>query len=700
MAGDRPALVPWVSVERLKGIGPRLREALVEHGVKRVVDLLLHLPSRYEDRTQRVTLDQPLEADQNVLVWGTATVTSVRWGRRRGMKIVDGTVNDGRGTLPVVWFNQPWIEGRLEGDRTLSFHGRVRSRRGGGLQLVNPEVNDIDDGGEERIVPVYRRLGPLGGRRLRRLIDQSLGALEQCPDPLPEDVRNRLQLPDLAAALGRLHDPDPAPDEKRRAEQVIALCEHRTEDHRRLAFDELLIFACRLAESRSMRVASTAPACRIETSVDHIASEMFPFALTGGQRRVVEEIAGDLAGNRPMARLVQGDVGSGKTAVAAVAIWIALDSGHQVALMAPTELLAEQHHRTLQRVFRDGPFPVELLTASAPAVDRSRVLDGLADGAVRFVIGTHALIQERVRFQDLALVVIDEQHRFGVSQRQALVKKGVTPHLLVMTATPIPRSLALTVYGDLDLSIIDELPPGRRPVTTAVRDRSARPRLLRFLRQEVAAGGRVFFVFPMIDANEHLDGPALEESAQEIAASLPDAVTAVIHGRMSKQDRESIADRFCRGEVQVLLATTVVEVGIDVPEATVMVVEGADRFGLSQLHQLRGRVGRGTRKSWCVLIPGEDSGEAASRRLEVLCRSSDGFDIAEADLEIRGPGELTGLRQWGPAGFRFANLIRHRDLLVPARDIARELGEDGRLSKVREALLRYHPCADMSRETS
>ncbi len=691
MSCDRPALVPWVSVERIKGIGPRLRETLAEVGVAQVVDLLLHVPSRYEDRTQRTTLGHQLTADQRVLLWGRVTVTSVRWGRRRGMKIVEGSVDDGEGQLPVIWFNQPWIDKRLAGDEVLSLYGQVRSGPRGRLQLVNPEVNEIADGGGERIIPVYRRLGPLGGRRLRRVIDQALGALDQVSDPLPADVRERMELPELAGALSRLHEPNPASDEVRRADQVVALCEHRTDDHLRLAFDEMLSFACSMAERRSRRLACNAPSCRSKGGIDRFESEMFPFTLTRGQRRVVDEIVDDLGSPRPMARLVQGDVGCGKTAVAALAVRVVLESGHQAALMAPTELLAEQHVRTLGALFENSPFGVELLTGSSSAADRTRVLSGLAEGSVRFVVGTHALIQERVGFAKLGMVVIDEQHRFGVSQRQALVEKGAAPHVLVMTATPIPRSLALTVYGDLDLSIIDEMPPGRQPVKTVVRDESARPRLLRFLNQEVASGGRVFFVYPMIEANQDWDAPALEERARVVAAQLPNAVTGMVHGRMDRLERERVTELFRSGALQVLLSTTVVEVGVDVPEATVMVVEGADHFGLSQLHQLRGRVGRGPRQSWCVLMPGAGTSDLARRRLDVLCRSSDGFEIAEADLEIRGPGELTGQRQWGPAGFRFANLIRHRALLTPARDVARELDEQGRLDQVRDALLRFHP---------
>jgi ATP-dependent DNA helicase RecG len=417
---------------------------------------------------------------------------------------------------------------------------------------------------------------------------------------------------------------------------------------------------------------------------------MFPFELTRAQQRVIQEIAIDLGRPHPMARLVQGDVGCGKTAVAALAMRLVLDSGHQAALMAPTELLAEQHARTLERLFAATPYRVSLLSSSQPAPERRGVLDGLADGRERLVVGTHALIQERVSFRELGLVVVDEQHRFGVVQRQSLVDKGREPHLLVMTATPIPRSLALTLYGDLDLSVIDEQPPGRTPVTTVIRPASAAPKIFAFLRDELAARGRAFLVYPTIEGAEDPALPALEQRAAEVAAALPGVGLGVVHGRMARADQEGVTERFRRGDVQALLTTTVVEVGIDVPEASVVVIEGAERFGLSQLHQLRGRVGRGERRSWCILVVGEGATPAARRRLEALAGSNDGFAIAEMDLELRGPGELTGFRQWGPAGFRFADLLRHAGEVVLARDAARRLANEGRLEAVRTALARYH----------
>jgi ATP-dependent DNA helicase RecG len=391
-----------------------------------------------------------------------------------------------------------------------------------------------------------------------------------------------------------------------------------------------------------------------------------------------------------MARLIQGDVGSGKTVVAAMAMLMALDSGHQVAFMAPTELLAEQHGRTFSGFLANAGYASEQLTGSMPAAEQRRVRDGLADGLVRSVVGTHALFQESVTFENLGLVVVDEQHRFGVTQRQALAEKGRAPHLLVMTATPIPRSLALTVYGDLDLSIIDEMPPGRRLVKTHLRFEEARTKVFEFLRREIGQGGRVFIVYPFIDASDELEGAALTEHEEEVRRALPGVDVAVLHGRLDRAAREQAISRFRDGSVQVLLATTVVEVGVDVPEASVMLIESAQRFGLSQLHQLRGRVGRGKRQSWCILMADDSLGEDARRRLEVVCESDDGFEIAEADLELRGPGELTGIRQWGPAGFRFADLFRDRDLINLTRDLAAESESSGELEGLREALGAYH----------
>ena len=690
---DSAALSPWDPVSSLVGVGPKTAARLAATGVTRVVDLILHLPYRYEDRTQVVSLARPLVPDGWVVVRGTVRSITVRRARRRRMRIVSGVVDDGDGTIAVVWFNQPWVEQHLAGTEVVSLYGPVRRGRGDVLQIVNPEITAVEGEDEQRIVPVYPSLGGFGGKRLRRLVTQSLEALEGCTDPLPEPVRERFALPELRQCLRELHAPAPPAEETARVDQVVGLNARRSAAHRRLAFDELLAFACSMEGLRSQRQELASPVCPCDPGFQRAVRRMLPFALTEAQLRVVDEIGTDLARGRPMARLIQGDVGSGKTVVAGLAMLMMAEAGHQAALMAPTELLAEQHVRTLDRLFGGSGREVALLTSSLSGSEHRKVREGLADGSILLVVGTHALFQEAVRFSDLGLVVIDEQHRFGVVHRQALVEKGVAPNLLVMTATPIPRTLALTVYGDLDVSVIDELPPGRRPVTTVVRGPGDKRRLFEFLRTELAGGGRAYLVYPMIDGNEELGVPALEEHKNAVVAALPGVSVGVLHGRLNRAEREAVSRWFARGDLQALLATTVVEVGIDVPEASVIVIEGAERFGLSQLHQLRGRVGRGDRRAWCVLLAEESIGEDARRRLEVLCATADGFEIAEADLALRGPGELTGTRQWGPGSFRFADLIRDQDCVTTAQRLAREWSSGADFDRARRGLARYHPMA-------
>lgn len=689
LTADGAGLLPGAPLTELKGIGPKSAEALSAEGFDTVLDLLLHLPRRYEDRTRVTHLDRRLEVGEWVLLRGCVKGVRLRRIPRRRMVIVDGFVDDGRGNLKVVWFNHRWIHTRLADEPELYLYGQVREARGGSLQLVNPEIEEVSDEAA-RIVPVYRRLGRFGGRRLRRLIEQCLPVADGCRDPLPGAIRKRFELPTLDNALRELHMPSVSGDDEDRTRAVEELNNGASRSHLRLAFDELLAFACAMGTRRAARSAFQAP--RIDTSVVSArrVRELLPFVLTGAQDRVLGEIQTDLAGDTPMARLVQGDVGSGKTVVAGLAMLMALESGHQVAFMAPTELLAEQHARSLTDILGATGHTVHQLTGSLPAREQRRVREDLVEGSVRLVVGTHALFQESVTFRDLGLVVVDEQHRFGVTQRQALAEKGRAPHLLVMTATPIPRSLALTVYGDLDLSVIDELPPGRRPVRTHLRFEDSRPKVMDFVREEIAAGGRVFMVYPIIDLSEEIESAALTEHEESVRDALPGIEVEVLHGRLDRSRREEAISRFREGSAQVLLATTVVEVGVDVPEATVMIIESAQRFGLSQLHQLRGRVGRGERQAWCILMADQGLGEDARRRLEVVCGSNDGFEIAEADLEFRGPGELTGIRQWGPAGFRFANLFRDRDLINLTKDLAAECGSTGELEPLLEGLSAYH----------
>jgi ATP-dependent DNA helicase RecG len=686
----RPPFEANDPVDRIVGIGPRTAAALAAVGVRRVADLLFHLPRRYEDRGQVLAVDEARAGRGPVLLYGRLVVHGARYVRRR-LHITDGELADASGRLRVRWFNQPWIAERLDGGVEAFVFGSVGLDRGGRPQLVNPEIEIVPRTDRiDEIVPIYPRLGPLTGKRLRNAIDQALGCLDRLPDPVPDWVRRESALVGLAEALGDLHRPRVPADADRRRRRLAALDAGATEGHRRLAFDELLAVASVVAGTRARRLDQSATPIRVGPGFEQRCRGLFPFELTAAQRRAIGEITADLGRPVPMARLLQGDVGSGKTAVAVVAISAVLASGRQAALMAPTELLAEQLHRSVAAALEPAGARVCLLTGSVPAAVARDHRSRLADGGIEVVVGTHALFQDNVEYADLGLVVIDEQHRFGVAQRQRLLDKGESPHLLVMTATPIPRSLALTLYGDLDLTVIDELPPGRSPVRTEIRGIDARDRILGFLRTEIDAGGQVFIVFPLIEASDKVAAAALEEEEARIRCGLGGLEVGVLHGRLARDERELVAGRFRSGELKAILATTVIEVGVDVPAASVMVVESADRFGLSQLHQLRGRVGRGTRRSWCILVAGDGASEAARRRLAVLARTNDGFEIAEADLEHRGPGEITGRRQWGAEAFRFANLVRHRELVERTRAVARRLAEDGGLDEVRDALLHHH----------
>jgi len=677
-----PRLRPKDSVGRLKGVGPVLEAAFEERGVRTVADLLLLVPHRWEDRSTAIPPVEVGETGRAVLVRGR--ISNVRLGRPRGRgrRVVNAVVEDeGRG-LPVVWFNQPWVARELKGAPQVLLFGKVeRHSRTGRLQLVNPEISSAEVSGPG-IVPVYRRTGLLGGRRLRRLMDQAMGVLEEIEDPVPEEVLHDFGLPGLRSALEALHRPVVPEDRQERERLLEDLAAGRRPEQVRLAFDELLALALAVGLVRERRCRQRA-ACRIGAADPRLT---LSFELTPAQRRVKGEILGSLAGPAPMARLLQGDVGSGKTVVAALAARAVLDAGHTVAFMAPTELLAEQHVASMGRLFEGTGFEPLLLTGSLGAAGRRGVLELLGGGRPQLVVGTHALVQESVRLENLGLVVVDEQHRFGVAHRQALVEKGRAPHLLVMTATPIPRSLALVAYGDLELSVLDELPPGRRPVRTILRRRSEAGRLWDFIAGEVAAGGRAYVVYPLIEASEELEAQSLEENAGRIRELLPGIPVGTVHGRMGRAEREAAVKAFRSGEIGVLLSTTVVEVGVDVPEATVMVVESPERFGLSQLHQLRGRVGRGARQSWCVLLVPDVLPAAAERRLDVFCSTSDGFRLAEADLELRGPGEITGFRQWGAEGLRFARIPRDHELLERAREAAGRLAAMGISARVLDRL--------------
>ncbi len=667
-------------VGELRGIGPVTAAALAALGVDSVGRLLLHGPLRYQDRSSVTPLAELVVPDCWVTVRGTVVRSRLARTRRRGMSVVEAELSDPSGQATVVWFNQRSLPAALAPGTELRLYGMVRTLKNGRVQLVNPDIERWSGEEGSGVVPVYGSLGPLAGKRLRSVLAAALPALASLEDPLPEDLRRRLDLVELGPALAAAHQP-PSP---------AAAGERLTRARARLAFDEALAFHCAVEEQAAAMRRLVAPSCRVDDSTRAAARRLLPFRLTPGQRRAAAEIAADLQRPVPMARLLQGDVGSGKTVVAALATLIVVSSGHQAALMAPTEILAEQHFVTLRALFAATGSEVALLTSGLAPARRREVLAAVAAGEVDLVIGTHALIQEGVRFARLGLVVVDEQHRFGVRHRQRLVAKGRAPHLLVMTATPIPRSLALTSFGDLEVSVVDGLPPGRQPVRTEVRDGAARDAVLTFLAGEVAAGGRAYVVFPLIEPSEKLAARALTEHADELRARLPGVVTALVHGRLARAEREAALTAFRSGQVQVLLATSVVEVGVDVPEATVMVVESAERFGLAQLHQLRGRVGRGRRRSWCILLTGPDARPDSRQRLEELARTASGFDVAEADLRQRGAGELAGTRQWGVGHFRFLDLANDVEVLVAARAAARELAAAGQLQAVQRGLARFH----------
>ena len=676
----------------LAGVGKVRARALAAAGLVTVRDLLTYLPHRYEDRSAVRPIVELATPGETVTVHGTLAAIRERaiWARR--MRIVTASVDDGSGTLAVVWFNQPYLARSLAPGASVWLHGALRAARDGArVELVSPEWEEEDDEDDlplhlGRIVPIYHRVKGLNGRRLRALVAAALEALGEADDPVAAWLPAELGRVPLATALRAVHFPATPPTEVGLSALLADLGARRSAPQRRLACDELLALAAAIERERQRRRRQQAVAARVDDEVRDRARTVLPFRLTAAQRRVLAEIVSDLRRPYPMARLLQGDVGSGKTIVATLAALVMLESGAQVALLAPTELLARQHGGTLARWLAPVGHAPELLLGSLGAAEKRSVRRLLAAGGPRLVVGTHALLEDDVVFGRLGLVVVDEQHRFGATQRQALLEKGAAPHLLVMTATPIPRSLALSLYGDLDVSLLDEMPAGRSPIRTVVRDEAARAKLLQFVGGEIADGGQAYWVFPVIEETEKGDLRAVERHAGEVAAALPGVRAAVVHGRLPAADRDAVMQAFGAGEVGLLCSTTVVEVGVDVPNASVMVIENAERFGLAQLHQLRGRIGRGGRRSTCVLLAGIGCSEEARRRLELVAATADGFRIAEEDFAMRGPGELTGARQWGRPELRVASLTTHRSELEAVRGVAAQAAVAGRLEALCRAL--------------
>jgi len=678
-------------VQFVKGVGPSRAGALARAGIVTVEDLLFHLPARYEDRRVLARIAD-LEPGTKASVSGTIVASGLRRARRT--TLFEARVEDASGRLKALWFNQPFLRDVLERGRRVVLYGRVENDVYGGARVMmsSPEyelVPDGDGGGAGlhtgRIVPVYEKVGPLTGKALRRVLAQLVDQVgPNLSDPLSPALRERLGLIGRAEALRSVHQPT--------REDVQALAAARSPGHVRLILEELFLFQLGLAQ-RHRRVRGTRKgfAFRIDDRIREAVKRVLPFPLTGAQKRVLREIADDMRSPHPMNRLVQGDVGSGKTVVALLAMVVAVENGSQAAFMAPTEILAEQHFLTFRRLLARSPYRVELLSAALKGRERQAALARLGGGESQLAVGTHALIQEGVAFRKLGLAVVDEQHRFGVLQREELIRKGYDVDVLVMTATPIPRTLALTAYGDLDVSVLDEKPPGRAPIRTVLRPAAGRREVLEQVRRALAKGRQAYVVYPLVEESEKLeDVRAATVMADEWRAALPGARVGLLHGRMGSAGKEGVMAAFAAGEVQVLVATTVIEVGVDVPNATVMVVEHAERFGLAQLHQLRGRVGRGGFASTCILVAHGRLSEVARARLQVMSRTDDGFVIAERDLEIRGPGDFFGTRQWGLPGFRVANLIRDRDLMERARGEAfRYVGEAaaGKRDEALEAFL-------------
>lgn len=658
----------------LKGVGPRRARILEGARILTAGDLLRYLPFRYEDRSRFLEIGS-LRADQEAVIQTTVLVSGCYTTSRQGTKIFEVLVRDRSGSMPVKFFNQQYLSKVFKRGQTVVFFGLPRfDKFSHSLSMLNPDFEIV---GEEtdstvhtgRIVPIYRRIEDMSTRVFRQIIFKLIEDLEpELEDPLPEELRKRWKFPGLRDSFRQVHFPDGGSPEENNA-LMAKLAQHRTPAFRRLIFEEFFLFQRGLQLNRRRRLAASKNhQITIDDRVRDRLKGLLPFHLTAAQRRVLKEIVDDLRESRPMSRLLQGDVGSGKTIVALLSAAVVIENGCQVCLMAPTELLAEQHYRTSTRVLEASGYRVELLTSATKKRDREGLLARLSEGDVDLLVGTHALIQGTVEFQNLALAIIDEQHRFGVLQRSRLMQKGARPDTLVMTATPIPRSLALTVYGDLDVSVLDELPPGRQPVKTVIKGERSREEVYQVIRKYLEQGRQIYIVYPLVEESAKMDLKAATEMAEHLSLDIfPDFRVGLMHGRLKSKDKDELMAEFLEGSVRMLVSTTVIEVGIDVPNASIMVIEHAERFGLSQLHQLRGRIGRGSNAGLCILLVDKVSSKEAYERLEIMRRTNDGFIIAEKDLEIRGPGEFVGTRQSGMPEFFIGNVLKDRKLLEMAR---------------------------------
>ena len=662
---NKPTAQLTTPVHCLKGVGPKRRREFEKAGLGTIGDLLYHLPFRYEDR-RTVRAVTTLRAGETALVSGRIVSAEVQRTRRRRFSIFRAIFEDDRGgRLVAAWFNQPYLAEAIKPNYRIYLYGEVRDAASGGgvLEMVNPAFEIGSEAtGETGIVPIYRAVGSVGGRIVCGIIKGVFDAYRVAPTSfVPAAISRRLGFMPPGEALRRIHcppeDADPA-----------ALDAGRAPEQRSLVFDEFFFLQAGLAVRKStLGEEESGIAFRTSARMRDTLRRMLPFRLTPGQRNAFKEIVDDMTSLRPMRRLLQGDVGCGKTIVALLAAALAVENGYQAALMAPTELLAEQHFAAVRRHLAHTGYRIQLLVGGMPEREKSATREALAAAEIDLVVGTHALIQKGMDFRRLGLAIIDEQHRFGVVQRGRLMEMDSNPDVLIMTATPIPRSLTLTLFGDLSVSVIRDMPPGRRPVVTAARTERSRARINAFLESQMREGRQVYAVAPAIEETEDGEMRSAIELCERLRRTFPHRRVELLHGRMAAAEREGTMAAFIAGEIDILACTTVIEVGVDVPNASVMMVENAERFGLSQLHQLRGRVGRGEHRGYCILLYRPTRSDPARQRLEVVVKTSDGFVIAEKDLELRGPGDFVGTRQSGMPALRVGNIVRDAETLEAAR---------------------------------
>ncbi len=658
-------------IKYVKGVGPTRAEAFYKLSVPSVGALLRYYPRAYEDWSQIVPI-RDLQAGENACIRATVCHTPTKIRIPGGTLLFKTTVTDGAGLLNLTFFNNKYIQNQLKEGEEYLFFGKPAQNRYGALEMASPLFQKPQSA--HRIRPIYPATAQLNSKTIERCVQNALDALEtEIPDFLPREIREKNGLCTLDTAIRHIHFP---PDEERLAAA-----------RKRLIFDELFLLQLGLLQMKS-RTQTLSTDCVLKTDCTDEFAARLPFSFTGAQSRAVGEAMRDMQSGEPMNRLLQGDVGSGKTAVAAALIYSAAKNGFQSAMMAPTEVLAEQHYRTFRNFFAGTGIEVVLLTGSVSAAEKRAVKAKLKSGEAALAVGTHALIQEDVDFARLGLCITDEQHRFGVAQRASLAAKGDNPHILVMSATPIPRTLGLILYGDLNVSVLDELPPGRQTVDTYRVGTSYRPRIYKFIEKHIAAGLQAYIVCPLVEEGELDLAPAEEYCKRLQNGVFHHRRVGLLHGKMKPKEKDKIMRAFSAGEIDILVSTVVVEVGVDVPNAAVMVIENAERFGLSQLHQLRGRVGRGTAKSTCILVSDAQNDEAKAR-FDILCETNDGFKIADADLKLRGPGDFFGKRQHGLPALRLADILRDTELLLTVqREAVEFLKTDAALENPEHAAIK------------